>query len=99
MKVPKVENMVSNSGNAIPNQYILALDNCTIFRSYDTAIAVKFNDGTIVLSDDWDYSSTTSKYRNIFLDETTAETRRNIDNDTYRVLSDKRLGVLINEYN
>ncbi len=97
MKVPKVENMVSNSGNAIPNQYILTLDNCTIFQSYDTTIAVKFNDGTIVLSDDWTYSSsTTSKYRNIFLGETTAETRRNIDNNTYRVLSDKRLGVLIN---
>ena len=35
----------------------------------------------------WDYSVTTGKYRNIFLDETKKETQKKIDNGTY-ILTD-----------
>lgn len=35
----------------------------------------------------WDYSKTTGKYRNIFLDESKAETQKKIDNGEY-ILTD-----------
>lgn len=69
----KVENIISNNGNVIPNQFIIYEDNGDItFQSYDSIIC-QIRDGAlgydriVVFGSDWDYSTTTSKYRNKFL--------------------------------
>ena len=69
----KVENIISNNGNVIPNQFIIYEDNGDItFQSYDSIIcqirggALGY-DKVVVFGSDWDYSTTTSKYRNQFL--------------------------------
>ena len=63
----KVENMVSSSGNYVPNQFIITDDGREIFQSYETIIAIK-DKGKIILDNDaLDYSKTTSKYLYMFL--------------------------------
>jgi len=96
----KVENMTSNKGNKIANQFIIEDDfNTLYFQSYDSMIAKKtwndrgqkevFLDRTF-----WDYSVTTGKYRNIFLNETKKETEKKIKNGTY-ILCDLNNGEKI----
>ena len=107
-----VENMTSNKGNKIANQFIVNIDddfNTVYFQSYESVIAKKqwIEKKELVHHDDenhptmetriekkvyldktfWDYSVTTGKYRNIFLDETKKETQKKIDNGTY-ILTD-----------
>lgn len=79
-----VRNMESNKGNKIPNQFIITTGNGSVFQSYRTIIAAKVN-GKVLLDENWDYSRTTGKYRNIFLDETVNETRKKIKDGTYTV--------------
>ena len=69
----KIENIISNNGNVIPNQFIIYEDNGDItFQSYDSIIC-QIRDGAlgyekvVVFGSDWDCSTTTSKYRNKFL--------------------------------
>lgn len=69
----KVENIISNNGNVIPNQFIIHEDNGDItFQSYDSIIcqirggALGY-DKVVVFGSNWDYSTTTGKYRNKFL--------------------------------
>lgn len=87
MNVPKVENMDSpKSGRPVANQYIIAINGVgTFFQSYRTIIAAKTPQGIILDRDSWNYSVTTSKYRNEFLGETTAETRRKIKSGEYKM--------------
>ena len=89
----KVENMVSNKGNSIPNQFIIH-DNeneCSYFQSYNSMIVKKYYDiekgycvpigtprGIYLDIKYWDYSKTTSKYRNMFLDMKTQEIKKGI---------------------
>ena len=87
-----VENMTSNKGNKIANQFIIKDDhNVEYFQSYDSIIVRRVTKPlhTIIQLDEnfWDYSVTTGKYRNIFLDETKKETQKKIDNGTY-ILTD-----------
>ena len=66
----KVQNMTSNKGNKIANQFVIYTDNASIFQSYNSTI-VKIDSGKIYLDESkWNYSTTTGKYRNIFLNET-----------------------------
>ena len=65
----RVENIISNNGNAVPNQFIIYEDNGDItFQSYHSIIcqirggALGY-DKVVVFGSDWD----TSKYRNKFL--------------------------------
>ena len=64
----KVENMVSNRGNYVSNQFIITDDKGReIFQSYETTIAI-FDHGKITLDTNaLDYSVTTSKYLYMFL--------------------------------
>ena len=69
-----------------PNQYIFKLKDCEMFYSYQSVIAIKFYDGQTVLDRHyWDYSRTTGKYRNQFLNETKRETEKKINNGTYQL--------------
>ena len=69
-----VKNMRSYKGNFIANQFIIVINDMTIFQSYDSTIAIVYRNGDIVLDEVyWDYSRTTAKYRNKFLNLGTSE--------------------------
>ena len=83
----KVRNMINARGNTVANQFIITDDNTGVhvvyFQSYSTMIA-KRDCGQIYLDvNHWDYSVTTSKYRNQFLGEGIAETRKKIESGEY----------------
>jgi len=91
----------STSGRDIPNQFIITEYETgnkkwvrQIFKSYDSIIAWKDDDGFTVLDKNyWDYSRTTGKYRNQFLGEDIKTTRNKIKSGEYR------LADLNNTYN
>ena len=93
----KVTNMQSISGKPVANQFIIIdeASACDLtvktFQSYDSVIAeiTYVNGHKKVRLDDhyWNYSPTTSKYRNQFLGLTTKETQAKIDSGEY-VLTD-----------
>ena len=77
----KISNMTSSNGNAVPNQFIVSDDFGTdYFQSYQATIAKKSYCGNPLQldRDKWDYSPTTSKYRNQFTGLTTAQTKAGI---------------------
>lgn len=86
----KISNFTNARGNQIANQFIIHTPEATYFKSYDSIIVKTFFEcGTrVVLLDSyyWDYSKTTSKYRNEFLGETTKETQRKIDAGIYKLI-------------
>ncbi len=65
------------------------------FQSYDSTIALKSNFISLkfkaykVYLDKkyWNYSVITSKYRNIFLNETTKETKQKIEDGVYKLVN------------
>lgn len=80
----KVQNMISSRGNSIANQFEITTNEGDYFQSYNSIIVFIPNNGKIQLDEKyWDYSVTTGKYRNMFLNETKKETIRKIDNGTY----------------
>lgn len=81
-KVCKVENMVGNSGREIPNQFIIYGEDFKLFQSYTSPIAM-FKGDKIYIFKNWDYSTTTGKYRNRFLGETKAETLKHLKSGEY----------------
>ena len=79
--------MLSTNGNRVPNQFIINNNGEEYFQSYNSIIAKK-SKGKIYLDDIfWDYSVTTGKYRNDFLGEGIAETRKKIASGEY-ILTD-----------
>jgi len=95
----KVENITSNNGNKIANQFVIT-DNHKMgnkieyFQSYNSMIAKKIYDNigayvveTYLDQKYWNYSNTTGKYRNIFLGETITETKKKIKSGEY-ILTD-----------
>ena len=83
----KVRNITSSNGNKIDNQFeIIDNENNTIyFQSYKSIIVKHDMDLNQVYLDShyWDYSTTTSKYRNIFLGEKKKETQKKIKEGIY----------------
>lgn len=74
------------SGYPVANQFVITTEDGEYFQSYWTIIAFRANDGTITLDEgSWDYSRTTGKYRNEFLGENTAETRKKIKSGEYKL--------------
>ena len=85
-----VENMISPKGNAVLNQFIIKDKGKEYFQSYSSLIAVKdyTKSGPVKITLDdyyWNYSRTTSKYRNEFLGESIDITRSKIQNGTYKL--------------
>jgi len=83
----KVKNMTNSRGNKVKNQFCIS-DNAVIyFQSYDTIIAKKdLKHDRITLDENyWDYSTTTGKYRNLFLGENIAETKIKIASGEYEL--------------
>lgn len=79
-----VKNMEGQQGPVV-NQFIITLGKLEIFQSYESVIVVRDNKIPKVYLDKnlWDYSNTTSKYRAIFLSETTQRTRKKIKDGLY----------------
>ena len=74
----KTQNMTSPRGNKVPNQFEISDETYLWFQSYETIIA-RINKRTRQITLDlnaWNYSTTTSKYRNKFLGMTTQETKK-----------------------
>ena len=62
-----VEQMINDRGNGAMNQFVIHDGNALIFQSYSSLIAVvDYDTNEIILGEDWDYSVTTGKHRNIF---------------------------------
>ena len=85
MKKIKVNQMTSpRTGRPIANQFEIYTDKGVYFQSYRSIIAFKPYDGKTQLDEYyWDYSRTTSRYRNEFLNEYTEETRHKIKEGEY----------------
>ena len=88
----KVQNMTSNNGNKIANQFVITDDKQNeYFQSYNSMIVKKDyeSDQVKIYLDQkyWNYSNTTGKYRNIFLGETITETKKKIKSGEY-ILTD-----------
>ena len=84
----KVENMFNpDNGRDIPNQFRIYTGNGVLFQSYKTIIAKKQNGKVYLDSNAWDYSRTTSKWRNIFLNTDTKTTKQRIASGEY-ILTD-----------
>ena len=63
----RVENIISDKGNAIANQFVMTNNHTIVFQSYESMIATIDTENKIILIGvDYDYSVTTGKYRNIF---------------------------------
>ena len=88
--IPSVEPLRSpRSRQPIANQYIVYSKDYMTFQSYGSIIVAIDNSTRQVYLNRtyWDYSKTTSKYRAIFLRETTKETKVKIRSGEY-ILAD-----------
>jgi hypothetical protein len=85
----KINNMTSNRGNKIANQFIIHTPEATYFQSYQSIIIkTTFEDGQRVVYLDeyyWNYSNTTSKYRNLFLGENSKIIENKIKKGIYKL--------------
>jgi hypothetical protein len=81
-----ITNLESSRGNKVPNQFTVRTQEGIYFQSYDTIIAIIQQDGKVILdAEKWNFSQTTSKYRNVFLGESTKETEAKIKSGIYKL--------------
>ena len=86
MKVKQMQSLKSYA--SVANQLVINTPEGQYFQSYDSIIVFRpFNSGEnnkVILDEQyWDYSRTTSKYRNAFMNEDTKETKRKIKEGVY----------------
>ena len=78
--IPKVEALTSPiSGEAVRNQVVINMNNGEVFQSYSSTIAIKHK-GKVFLTDDFDYSVTTSKYLKQFCGKSAKEIKTELKN-------------------
>lgn len=82
----KVSQFEGRNG-AVKNQFTISTSEGTYFQSYDSVIVFKPSNGGKIQLDSkyWDYSKTTGKYRNMFLNEGKKETERKIAAGIYEL--------------
>ena len=76
---------VKNINNR-PNQFIITTPDAEYFQSYDSVIAMRTWKKTYLDINYWDYSTTTGKYRNIFLNENKSLTQKKINSNIYSLV-------------
>jgi len=94
----KVKNITNSKGRPVVNQFILSESGNgangnyilkEVFQSYSSVIAERITwiDSIDITLDKnyWDYSTTTGKYRNLFLGETKKETKEKIEKGVYKL--------------
>lgn len=80
----KLTQFKNPQGNPVRNQFIIESYDRRYFQSYNSLIVCRFRTGKVILDKNtWNYSKTTSKYRNQFLGETTKVTERKIKSGEY----------------
>lgn len=77
----KIENMISARGNYVPNQFKLYYNDYVAFQSYETLISVYDVKNDTMYTDKDFYSTTTSKYRNLFNKEFQSLSIIEVDNE------------------
>ena len=87
--IPTVRPLTSpRSGEVVRNQVVINMDNGQVFQSYDSTIAIKHK-GVVYLTNDFDYSVTTSKYLKQFCGFSAKEIKTELKNKTtkFKMLS------------
>ena len=79
----QVSNMYSSNGNKVANQFIITDGVTDYFQSYNSMIVKRIDDQVYLDEHYWDYSRTTGKYRNMFLNETKKDTEKKIKDGVY----------------
>ena len=69
----------------VKNQFVISDNGNTYFQSYNSIIVKRDINNKITLGNDWNYSKTTRRYRNLFLNETTKETEKKIADGIYKI--------------
>ena len=72
--------------NNRPNQFLISTPDADYFQSYDSVIAMRTENKIYLDVNYWDYSTTTGKYRNIFLNENKSLTQKKIDANIYSLV-------------
>ena len=86
----KVEQLCNSHGNEVKNQFIIRNESGRYFQSYKSIIAFipSSRDDKITLDETyWDYSTTTGKYRNQFLNEDKKTTSAKIASGEYVLMN------------
>jgi hypothetical protein len=86
----KVHQLISRTGRAVPNQFIITTNTGECFQSYETIIGFRpYKDGAKTSLDmsSWDYSRTTVKYLCQWLDITPAELRQAVKNNVFHLIN------------
>ncbi len=82
--IPKIYALTSpRSGDAVKNQVEIVMDNGVVFQSYSSTIAVKHK-GVVYLTEDFDYSVTTSKYLKQFCGYSAKDIKTELKNKNNR---------------
>jgi hypothetical protein len=83
----KITQMISGqSGRPVANQFEISDNDKRFFQSYNSIIVMIDSTGVYLDEVYWDYSKTTSKYRNQFLGDTTAEIKAKIKSGQYKLV-------------
>ena len=84
---PKVRQMKSAKGGSVANHFIIETNRYTFLQSYDSLVVrVHKRSGRVSLDrKKWNYSKTTSRYRNLFLNATTKEIKFRIKTGEYKL--------------
>ena len=85
------------SGQPVPNQFDIQVENKRIFKSYESVIVMIRNNKVYLDTEYWDWSNTTGKYRNIFLGENKKDTETKIKSGEY-ILTDLQNELDKNEF-
>lgn len=81
---PRIYNLISQHKKPVANQIVIEDNEKRVFQSYKSIIVIEYFDGRKTeIHRDWDYSTTTGKYRNQFLGETKAETLAKLKSGEY----------------
>jgi hypothetical protein len=83
-----IRRLISNSGFALENQFVISEIGNDTFRSYETYIAKKYHDGTVILDTNYsNYSKTTSRNLSIFLNESLSSIRNKVKSGVYKLVN------------
>ena len=63
-------------GRPVPNQHIVEFEHGKAFQSYNTLIAVKFDNGKVYQNDVFDHTPTTRNYTTDFLEHSYKEIKK-----------------------
>lgn len=65
-----VRNIESRNGNSIANQFVIDYENTRALQSYESLVlSYDYSTHTLFIGNNYDYSMTTRKYVNLFLDD------------------------------